>query len=274
MRIAQGFVPGLFLLGFLTVGVSAQADDVAEAGRAILSAHKDAVVTVKFVTKIRFSMSGSDSQEDESKSEATGTVIAPSGLTVLSLFKIDPTSLAAMMRGMDESDGEFSMESEVTDAKIVMTDGTEIPAEVVLRDKDLDLAFLRPIEKPENPFPFIDLKAGTSLDILDRLITVNRLGKAAGRAHSLTMDRVEAVVKKPRTFYVPMGMGMTRASLGIPVFAMDGKVVGITVLRAIRSKGGMGMFGGGDNTLMIVLPTDDVLEVAEQAPEHAAEASK
>ena len=40
------------------------------------------------------------------------------------------------------------METEVNDIKILLEDGAEVPAEIVLRDKDLDLAFIRPKAKP------------------------------------------------------------------------------------------------------------------------------
>ena len=41
--------------------------------------------------------------------------------------------------------------------KILLDDGTEVPAEIVLRDKDLDLAFIRPKAKPASPMTSVDL---------------------------------------------------------------------------------------------------------------------
>ena len=245
----------------------AHADEAAEAGRAILDAHKDAVVTVKLVIKMRYSMGGR-SDERETKSEVTGTVIDPSGLVVASLFATDPASAAKNMAAMDEASG-YSMEAEIKDAKILTPDGDEIDAELVLRDNDLDLAFMRPKEKAEKPFASVDLKDAGQPQVLDPLIGISRMGKVANRVHGAIVDRVEAVVEKPRTFYVPAGAGMNEASLGAPVFTLDGKIAGIAVLRMVRSKGARGMFGGGGNTLMIVLPAADVQEVAEHAPEHA-----
>ncbi len=40
----------------------------------------------------------------------------------------------------------------------MLADGTEVPAKVILRDKDLDMAFVRPIEKPETPFAFVNIE--------------------------------------------------------------------------------------------------------------------
>ena len=80
---------------------SAQADTLAEKGRAIGDAHKDAVVTIQLVVKQKFSFPGSPSRENESKVESTATVISPDGLAVASLSEIDPTSvIEAMMAGL------------------------------------------------------------------------------------------------------------------------------------------------------------------------------
>jgi S1-C subfamily serine protease len=270
------------LLSCFMIAGTAVADELAEQARELVENYKDAVVTIKLVIENRFSMQGSGSQSEESKSEITGTVIDPSGLVVASLFTTDPTSATRNMMGID--DVGFKMETEIKSADILAPDGEEIAAEVVLRDKDLDLAFLRPKEKSEKPFTALDLsKAGTAAQ-LEPVVAISRLGRVANRTHGALVDRIEAIVDKPRRFYVPAGGGMTQGSLGAPLFTLDGNVVGILVIRSIRASGGgmmgmmgmmMGMMGGsGDNTLMIAMPAADVLEVAKQAPEHAPEPPK
>ena len=266
---------GALLSCFMVAG-AAFADELAEQARSVVANHKDTVVTVKLVIENRYSMQGSGSQSEESKAEITGTVIDPTGLVVVSLYTTDPTSGSRNMMGMDLEDMGFKIETEIKSADILTQEGDEVPAEVVLRDKDLDLAFIRPKEKVEKPFTALDLsKAGTPAQ-LDPVVAINRLGRVANRAHGALVDRIEAVVEKPRTFYVPAGGGMTQGSLGAPVFTLDGNVAGILVLRTIRaaSSGMMGMMsmmggGGGDNAVMIVIPAADVLDVAKQAPEHA-----
>ena len=69
----------------------AQADDAAKSGREILAKYQQAVVTVKLAIKQSISM-GSHDSKSESKTETTGTVIDPSGLTVVSLATTDPGS--------------------------------------------------------------------------------------------------------------------------------------------------------------------------------------
>ena len=91
--------------------------------------------------------------------ETVGTVIDPSGLTVLSLGALNPGAMMNKMMGGGGS-GQERMEfgSEPSDVKLRLADGKELPARIVLRDEDLDLAFLRPTTKPDKPLVAINLQ--------------------------------------------------------------------------------------------------------------------
>jgi len=264
-----------FIAVLMAMTGSVSADEIAEKGRAILEANKQTIITVQLVIKEKFSFGGSDDEGSESKSEVPGTVISADGLTVVSLMSTDPGSMFADMMGDFASpvdsdfDMDFDMSSELVSVKLLPDGGKEIPAAVVLRDKDLDLAFIRPLEKPSQPMPFLNLADGSSPKILDQVIGISRLGKVGGRVPSVTPSRIQAVVEKPRTFYVSSGY-----SMGTPAFSMDGKVIGIEVMRMIKSSdGGMGVGSmmGGDGMLPVIVPASDVAEVAAQAPEKAEE---
>jgi S1-C subfamily serine protease len=274
----------ILFVAVLAVAVAGpgRADDVGTAGRELLAKHQAAVVTVKLAIKQSMSMGGRDSKS-ESKMETTGTVIDPSGLTVVSLATTDPTSAmkdayvkALTARGGDAS--QLKMESELTDVKILQADDTEISAQVVLRDKDLDLAYLRPSEKPAKPLPFIDLAQAGKAAVLDEVFVLNRLGKSANRVPALSVGRIEAVVEKPRTFYM-LGQAMWGYALGAPVFARDGKLVGILFLRTVNTQtdttSGF-MFGNLNQWGMIpiVLPVADIVPGAKQALEAKPAAEK
>jgi hypothetical protein len=269
-----------------TVGVlvtlTAQADDAAKSGREILAKCQDAVVTVRLAIKQSMSMGGRDSKSD-SKTETTGTVIDPSGLTVVSLTTTDPGSAmkdayarAMAARGGDPSQLKF--DSELSDLKIVLADGTEIPAEVVLRDKDLDLAYLRPSDKQAKPLPFVDLARATKAQILDEVVVVNRLNKAANRVPAISVGRIEAIVDKPRTFYV-LGEAMWGYALGAPVFSLDGKLVGIVFLRSAKTptdqtSGFMFSSLNQWGMMPVVLPAADIVDGVKQALEAKSPAAE
>jgi S1-C subfamily serine protease len=246
---------------------------LATSGRAILDQYRTAVVTIKLVIKEQWS-SGGQSRDQEDKKEITGTVIDPSGLTVVSLSDIDPALLIeAMMAAQGRNTDDFKMTSQITDLKILLSDGAEVPGQVVLRDKDLDLAFIRPKEQPKEPMKAVPFDQSAPVQLLDPVVTLNRLGRVASREYAASIERVQAVVTKPRTFYL-LGFDPTHTGLGSPAFTADGKVVGLCVIRT--SKGGevtsRGMGGGMEDMMSaIVLPAADVLEVAKQAPQKGEE---
>jgi len=238
---------------------AAHGDDVAAQGRQVVDKWQQAVVTVRLVVKMTMSM-GEGSEEQEHKGDVNGTVVDPSGLTVVSLSQVDPGDTYKRMMGEPGPDEpKFSIESKVSDVKLRFADGTEVPAKVVLRDKDLDLAFVRPTEKLPQPAAAIDLAQSVTPQILDQVVSVNRLGESGDWAIAPRVDRIQAILKKPRTVYVPQDIDET----GTPAFSLDGKIVGVTLLRVSAAP------GGADETedlgLAIILPAADVLEVAKQA---------
>lgn len=245
----------------LVLAQFANADNAAEQGRKIFEENKNAVVTILLVVNTKVSAPGRPSQEFESKSEATGTVINEDGLTVVSLSKVDPSALFDLM---SPDSGGMNYETEVRDTKILLADDTEIDAKVILRDRELDMAFIRPTEKPETKFDYIDFTNSGEPQLLDEVITINRLGQVARRAHAVSVERIDAIVRKPRTFFIP-GNDPTNTEMGSPAFTLDGKVVGVLLMRAIKSSGGTAG-NPSQNVTQMFLPVEDVLEAAAQAP--------
>jgi S1-C subfamily serine protease len=243
------------------LAASARADEFADKGREIFKKYQHAVVTVQVVIKA----SGPGGRSNESKTDLTGTVVDASGLTVLALSACDP---AEMYRRLSEDN---KIEVEVSDIKILLDDGTELSSEIVLRDKDLDLAFIRPKSKPASPMIAIDLGKSSPAQVLDPMVTLNRLNKAASRAYSASYERISAVVQKPRTFYIPDG-SMSSTTLGSPAFLLDGKLLGVFVMRAVSSAGGSGNYR--QNLTSIILPAEDILKASKQAPEARGDSDK
>jgi hypothetical protein len=257
----------LGLAGLVGLAGHCPADELAVKGRDIFNKNQQAVVTVQEVLKMTYSGAAKSS---ENRQEITGTVVDPSGLTVLALSAADPSEMYQRM--MADQGSQYKLDVEVTDLKILLADGTELPAEIVLRDKDLDLAFIRPKSKPASPMAAIDFSKAAPVQLLDEVITLNRLNSAAGRAYAASVERITAVVLKPRTFYIP-DSAMTSTTLGSPAFSIDGKVVGLLVMRAVNSKGG-GSRNYRENMTSIILPAEDIVKGAKQAPEAKGETEK
>jgi len=259
-------IPNLLAAALTFFAATCLADELSDKGRDIFKKNQHAVVTVQAVLKTTYSGNGRSSNPSESKQDLTGAVIDPSGLTVLALSAVDPAELYHRM-----SD-EYKIETQINDLKILLDDGTELPAEIVLRDKDLDLAFIRPKTKPSSPMAALDLSATAAVDVLDPVIALNRLNRAAGRAYSASIERIDAVMRKPRTFYIP-GAGASSTALGSPAFALNGNIVGLFVMRAV-SAGDVSGRNARENYTVVIVPAEDIAKGAKQAPEAKGDADK
>ena len=246
------------------------AQDSRGAAREVVTRWQSAIVNVRIVLKMRMSMGGREMQASDDPVDAVGTVIDPSGLTVLSLGALNPGALMSKIMGANSGGGsepQVEITSEPTDVKIRLSDGTELPARIVLRDEDLDLAFLRPTKKPEKPLVSIDLNQSAKPSLLDQVLVLTRLGRVGGWTAGASLHDVGAIIEKPRTFYVLSGM-MT--GMGTPAFLTNGRVVGLLTLRQVEAGRSslFSMMGGteGMGMLGVILPAADVLDIAKQAP--------
>ena len=191
----------------------------------------------------------------EQKLEALGTVIAKDGLTVLSLSRVDPT--AALLTRMRTPGASVNVN--YTEVLILMQDGTEVPARLVLKDSDLDLAFVLPIKQKKDNEEFKDVvfshvpraqKVKSKLpQALDEVVSLGKLGRNLYRQSTLRKGWVNAVIEKPRKYFV-----IENTSPGTPVFDRDGGWLGIVVYKMDR----------GRPTSLVTLPADDIEEIAEQ----------
>src|SRR4029453_10012739 len=146
------------LLALAASGIPVLAQDDRAPGREIVKKWQNAIVTVRVVLKMRVSVGGREMQSMDESVETVGTVIDPNGLTVLSLGALTPGAMRnKMMGGGGGSQERMEFGSEPSDVKLRLPDGKELPARIVLRDEDLDLAFLRPTAKPEKPLVAINL---------------------------------------------------------------------------------------------------------------------
>ena len=253
------------------VSVSAAAQQVDRAAaRTLVRKWQAAIVNVRVVLKMRMSVGGREMQSMDDSAESVGTVIDPSGLTVMSLGSLNPGAMMnKLMGGVAGGQEKMEFGSEPTEVKIRLADGREIPAKIVLRDEDLDLAFIRPTAKLDKPLVAIDLADAATPALLDQVVVLSRLGRVGGWTPSASLQNIGAIIEKPRTFYV--AEGANQSNMGIPAFTASGKVVGVLTLRMIPG-GRPSMFAGMSGTeglgmLPVILPAADVLDIARQAME-------
>jgi hypothetical protein len=222
-----------------------------EVWRSLLDKQSESVTWVSVTVRIEVSAGGRSFPPSERKLEALGTVLAKDGLTVLSLNEVDPSdSILSRMR----SPGDINVN--YTEVLILRPDGSEIKADFLLKDEDLDLAFIKPInagQSLDNPNLFKNVFYQESetpeIQVLDEVVSLGKLGRNLYRKSTLQRGWVNAVITKPRDYYV-----VENVTPGTPVFDSQGKWVGITAFRK----------EGGKPSGVITVPAKDVMEIAEQ----------
>jgi S1-C subfamily serine protease len=249
----------LVLLAFALPSVLAE-DASQAAARKLLAEKGDSVVWLSAVAKISITAAGSSDSpmnipDRERKVESLATVIDASGLLVTAMSQMDP-SREMEGREFNTAKGPVKFDVSVTlkEVKVVLQDGTEIPAEQVMKDADLDLAFFRvkmdSKEAKDITFKALDLNDGGKVKLSDDAITLSRTEEILNRVPAVTRGQVTSITEKPRTF-----VRATSAQMGCPTFNLEGKLVGIGVSRFMRGK----------SSVLIVLPAADVQEIALQA---------
>jgi S1-C subfamily serine protease len=179
----------------------AQSPNERDAARGVVKKQADAVVTVTATVKLRVNVGGRDQPRDQ-PAQANATVLDSTGLAVTSLSTLVPDALYERGLTMQMPSGtKIEVSSEVSDMKIRTADGREVAARLVLKDDDLDLAFIRPTEAVSPAMPFVDA-ATVRPSLLDLLVLVQRTNESTGWATSTAFGTVQLIIDKPRTYYL------------------------------------------------------------------------
>jgi S1-C subfamily serine protease len=246
-------VAGLFLaVGARPLPAASAAD--AAAGRALVKRYADTIVGVELVVTLKMKMGDREAPPRESRVEVNGTVISASGLTVTSLAQVDPQAAFEAMRSSQPGGNRIELVgADFKEVKLRLADGSEVPARFVLKDADLDLAFMAPAESVDGTkrtFSAVKLDDAAAGEVLGNYFYVARAPKVLQRVPLVRATEITGIVEKPRRFYL-----LTDQSLGTPVFDPQGHLLGITLQNIVN----------GRRTGFVVLPAADIAEMAKQA---------
>lgn len=244
-------LPIFFLIAILPLKVFANYEKV---WTNLLQQNADCVTWVSVTMRVEISAGGRSMPPQEQKLEAIGTIIANDGLTVLSLSTVDPRAkILSRLRT-----GSASVQVNYTEVLLLMPDGSEVPAQILLKDNDLDLAYVLPTANEGNKgnfkaatFPFVSHKKGAFAPpkVLDAVVSMSKLNRNLYRQSTLRRGWVNAVIEKPRQYYV-----IENTNPGTPVFDKSGKWLGVVVYKIEQ----------GQPSAIVTLPAKDILEIAEQ----------
>jgi hypothetical protein len=227
----------------------------AASGRDLVKQYADTVVSVELVVTVRLTVGDRALPPRESKVEVNGTVISPTGLTVTVLSLVDPRgSLEAMRAAQGAGASKIEIgESEFKDVKLRLANNAEVPADVVLKDPDLNLIFIAPVVDPAAParkFTNVRLDKPATAEVLGNYYLISRGPKSLQRVPIVRMTTVLGIVEKPRMMFL-----LSEQALGIPIFDSSGLVLGIATQ----------YLENGRPSSPIVLSAADVAELAAQA---------
>ncbi len=261
----------LITLALTAASAFASSEEMKAKAKKILADNQDAVVWLSVISKQEVKAEGdaaasvrmpdSANTKDE-KMEALGTVINSAGTIVTSLSSI---SGAGQLDGreVDTPKGKvkFRVKSEFKEIKVSLADGTELPAMMVLKDADLDLAFIQVLmDSPEAKgvnLKAVDLSNNAEGSVLDDVISISRMNAELSRLPIVFTGELLGVVKKPREYYLAPS-----PSRGVPVFLSDGKALGISLI--LKSTAALKAGSQSMQAQSVILPAKDVLKIASQ----------
>lgn len=256
-------IRGLLSLTFAASIAATNAPTVVaeETSERILASRSAAIVTVKFLLKIK-----AGNQEQEIESEISGVMMDPMGLVLCS---------DTQTGGFSTRMGRGGVTATPTDIKILVGDDNEgVEAKLLARDSELDLAWIEVKEPPAKSYAFVDFKQASSPKVGQPLYALRRMDKQFDRVVVLSQGWTAGTVRKPRELYVPGGT--VGSAMGLPVFTADGKPLGVSITQQPDdedSEGGgrlaraLNLRGGSPPLL---LPCAEVLSATQRARDSAA----
>lgn len=261
----------LLLAALISTSIPATAatGELLSAATKLTETHRDAVVWVSVVAKVTMSADGDvpaalkaqlAGQEQETTTETTATFISPDGMLVTALAQLDQSSMVDG-KTVNTPMGAIKLnaQSEIREIRVIMPDGTEIPGDLVLKDADLGLGFIKlqmdSDEAKGVELHSIDLANSEEGKILQDCVALGRLDESFQREPSVVTTEISGITERPRKLY-----RVATDSIGCPVFLSNGKLLGISVVRKPA-----GDLDGKTKLSPVILPAAEVAKLAKQA---------
>ncbi len=253
-----------FLIAVLSAPVLSPAQEtVEEQARKLLEQHKSALVVVTAKGMLKAKTTGDPLPDRDQQRRTLGVTIGEDGLVVVSNSAIDASvGLAGQQARLEEEVVTIqSALTEFSEVEISYGDSTLLKGKVLRQDIEADVAFILPDQeaaKAENKvFDRVDLSQfAATAEAADRVVGLSRSSAVYGYMPTLVMGRITGVFKGDRTFFVTDA----GTAQGIPVFTLDGKPVGVTVVRIIDGSpsGVLGTLSAGSIHVMANLAREAI----------------
>ena len=252
----------------LFVGLSAPLtasaqETVEQQARKLLEQHKSSLVVVTAKGMLKAKTTGEPLPDRDQQRRTLGVTIGEDGLLVVSNSAIDSSvGLAGQQARIEEKSVTIqSALTEFSEVEISYGDSTLMKGKILRQDIEADVAFILPDQvaaKAANKvFDRVDLSQfAATAEAADQVVGLSRSSAVYGYMPTLVMGRITGVFKGDRTFFVTDA----GTAQGIPIFTLDGKPVGVTVVRVIEGKpsGVLGTLSAGSIQVMANLAREAI----------------
>jgi hypothetical protein len=262
----------------LALALPARGDEDGLRLAALLRDAAPSIVTVKVLAKTTM-QAGGRSVDRDIRSEIPGVVVDASGLVMTSIAPFAPERLAEMLVPSGRA-GMPQFKTVPSEIKILFDqEEKENDAFLAATDSNLGIAFLQ-LEAPAGrKLRAVDFSSPSQPAIGDLVAAVSRLGKGYDSPPFIETARISGEIGKPRKAWA---IAPDLLSLGLPVYALGGHVVGVLafVTSGIAdAEGGdemglamlMRMFNGSGVARPFIVPAPAVAALIDQARQQAAE---
>lgn len=237
-------IPCFLALLLAVIPGPARADEEAESIRKALKALDTSVFKVWYrqkTTQSRFMNILEDdaggTRSDVNEQVCMGMAVDPSGLILVGGHVFPDPYDRAMNAGIISMSRERSQPKDFR----VEVNGTKLPAELVVHDKDLNVALVRIRSDKVLNLPVIRFEESATLSLADRFHVMTMLSEKYEYQKSFRSGRVRAVVGDKKKRYLQnavsgySGIDMRREQiLGGPVFDSRGRIIGIMGLEPAK----------------------------------------
>jgi len=249
--------------GLLATNSATAQETVEQQARKLLEQHKSSLVVVTAKGMLKAKTTGEPLPDRDQQRRTLGVTIGEDGLLVVSNSAIDASvGLAGQQARMDENVVTIqSALTEFSEVEISYGDSTLLKGKVLRQDIEADVAFILPDQEAAKAankvFDRVDLSQfAATAEAADQVVGLSRSSAVYGYMPTLVMGRITGVFKGDRTFFVTDA----GTAQGIPVFTLDGKPVGVTVVRIIDGKpsGVLGTLSAGSIQVMANLAREAI----------------
>ena len=213
--------------------VRALPESEASAGRLIARHFGEAVVGVRGTVAMKVKIGDRVLPPMDKKFDVNCTVIGAGGVTVTYLSGVDQKVGFEFMRSqMNSAGGPVELvDTEFKKMWLRMADGSEIPARLLWKDAEHDLALFGPEVGAADGriFTFVDLtQAAESASVLGNYYHLSRANEAFQHVGLIRASTVIGIIERPRRLLL-VSTDMFPETLGCPVFDQEGRVLGISL---------------------------------------------